>query len=121
MSAKVTLPTNCDFIVVRNRNGFPVFEKRSIEVRVTEAMHGVIKDIFDGKYLEPVDMSDFALGFIACLDTLGRGHMRVKEAEGKPSLREVIVEAFGDVNGKAPLKRTSVMSDACQKMVERTL
>lgn len=119
MSAMSEIPEDCDFIVVRRRGGFAHLEAWRIAGRLSAAMHGVVDDMFDGKYSKPVDMSEFALGFIAAMDAIGRGRVRLQEAQGKPSLRRVIEDAYGDMHGRIPHKRTTVMTDACAAMVER--
>lgn len=111
-------PSGYDFIVVRHVSGFCRLEPWKLEGRLEEAMHGVVEDLFNARgdnYAE----GEFALGFIAALDVLARGNLRLVKAQDRSELSDTVRRAFRAMHGKMdPDRITDLMTDACEKIVE---
>lgn len=111
-------PSGYDFIIVRHVNGFCRLEPWKLEGRLTEAMHGVVEDLFDARgdnYAE----GEFALGFIAAIDVLARGQLRLTRASDRSDLSDTVQRAFRAMHGKMdPDRITNLMTEACETIIE---
>lgn len=111
-------PMGYDFIIVRNVGGFCRLEPWKLEGRIEDAMHGVVEDLFNSKEASYGE-GEFALGFIAALDALARGNLRLAKAEDRSELADTVQRAFRAMHGKMePDRITDVMEKACEKIVE---
>lgn len=115
-------PRGCDFIIVRNVNGFCRLEPWKLGGRLESAMHGVVEDLLNarpGDFGAESAEGEFALGFIAAIDVLARGNLRLVKAQDRSELSDTVRRAFRAMHGKMDLDRTTdLMTDACEKIVE---
>lgn len=115
-------PNGYDFIVVRHVNGFCRLEPWKLEGRLEAAMHGVVEDLFNARPgvsgAESAE-GEFALGFIAALDVLAHGRLRLAKAENRSELSDTVRRAYRAMHGKMDADRiTDVMTEACEKIAE---
>lgn len=111
-------PSGYDFIIVRHVGGFCKLEPWRLEGRLTEAMHGVVEDLFNGRG-DNLAEGEFALGFIAAIDVLAHGRLRLSRAEDRSELSGTVQRAYAAMHGNMdPDRITDLMTEACETIVE---
>lgn len=115
-------PTHYDFIIVRHTGDFCRLEPWKLEGSLEVAMHGVIEDLFNarpGDFGAESAEGEFVLGFIAALDVMANGRLRITKARDRSGLAETVQRAYRSMHGKKDAERiTDVMTKACEKIIE---